>query len=196
MDKIDQLNTTSGDYKRRKKKMYELENLMQNHTVDEAAHMGPVVKIELKEHSNRKHYRDWRPSNLLQDNDNYYASALNRDFKANENDWIIFKLKQENTLYLPTKCMVKNRYNNYGRNVRQMKLWIGDGKKQWFAFNVLDVANNNQKQEFELNRLDWTVANIKRHSLRFIKLEFLQNHGFTGAGGCKFILKQFELFGQ
>eukprot|EP01083_Nonionella_stella_P169805 576600_1 len=164
--------------------------------IRKGARKGPVVKIELKEHSNRKHYRDWRPSNLLQDNDNYYASALNRDFKANENDWIIFKLKQENTLYLPTKCMVKNRYNNYGRNVRQMKLWIGDGKKQWFAFNVLDVANNNQKQEFELNRLDWTVANIKRHSLRFIKLEFLQNHGFTGAGGCKFILKQFELFGQ
>eukprot|EP01083_Nonionella_stella_P158963 517993_1 len=49
-----------------------------------------LVKIELKEHSNRKHHQTYRPSNLLQDNDNYYRSAVNKDFKANENDdWII-----------------------------------------------------------------------------------------------------------
>eukprot|EP01083_Nonionella_stella_P175565 611800_1 len=107
MDKIDQLNTTSGDCSGLKKKMYELENLMQNHRFDEAAHKEPVVQIELKgrRHSNRKHWSGY-PRNLLQDNDNCYWSADNKEFKANENDWIIFKLKQENTLYLPTKCMV------------------------------------------------------------------------------------------
>eukprot|EP01083_Nonionella_stella_P306956 1077038_1 len=156
--------------------------------------------MKLKEHSHRKYKNDRSPGNLLQDNDNFYASATNREFNVNENDWIIFKLKQENTRYLPTKCSVKNRSNNYGQiprqNVRQMKLWIGDGNKQWFAFNVLDVANNKENQEFELNRLDWTVEDIKCHYLRFIKLEFIQNHGYTNAGGCKFVLKQFELFGR
>eukprot|EP01083_Nonionella_stella_P158964 517994_1 len=37
--------------------------------------MGPVVKIELKEHSNRKHWSNDRPSNLLQDNGYNYGSA-------------------------------------------------------------------------------------------------------------------------
>eukprot|EP01083_Nonionella_stella_P175567 611803_1 len=64
------------------------------------------VKMKLKEHSHRKYKNDRSPGNLLQDNDNCYWSADNKEFKANENDWIIFKLKQENTLYLPTKCMV------------------------------------------------------------------------------------------
>eukprot|EP01083_Nonionella_stella_P155097 500600_1 len=72
-----------------------------SHRFDEVVHKGPAVKIELKEHSNRKHYSYYshhRPTNLLQDNGDQYWSAVNKEFKANENDWIIFKLKQENTL--------------------------------------------------------------------------------------------------
>eukprot|EP01083_Nonionella_stella_P175568 611804_1 len=112
-----ELNTASGAYKGLTKKMYELETLMADtnditmllvkHRFDEAAHKEePVVKIELTEDSNRNHGGSNTPGNLLRDNAKVYASAYNNDFEANENDWIIFKLKQENTLYLPTKCMV------------------------------------------------------------------------------------------
>eukprot|EP01083_Nonionella_stella_P224535 799157_1 len=110
-----------------------------------------VVKIELQQHSCRKYFRTFSPSGLINENTRrVYASAKNKEFRSNENDWIIFKLKHENTIYHPTKCIVENAYNNSGVNVKKMKLWYGDGDKQWFLVNVLNVANTDEKQEFEL----------------------------------------------
>eukprot|EP01083_Nonionella_stella_P165134 548645_1 len=158
---------------------------------------GPAVNIELIAHSQRKVYQSHVPDHLLQGDTSVYASTRNSDFQPNENDWIIFKLKQQNVLYLPTKCTVANSDGNPDQGVKKMKVWIGDGANQWFGFKVIDaVARSADKQQFELDRLDWNEISIKRHSLQFIKLELIENHGETSQGSCKFVLRQFELYGK
>eukprot|EP01083_Nonionella_stella_P256712 879529_1 len=154
--------------------------------------VGPAVKIELIAHSQRKLYSDvsenYVPDHLLQDDTNIYASTPSSGFQPNEIDWIIFKLKQQNVLYLPTKCTVANRDSNPDQGVKKMKVWIGDGVNQWFAFKVIDdVARSANKQKFELDRLDWNEISIKRHSLQFIKLELIENHGDQAQTHCKFV---------
>eukprot|EP01083_Nonionella_stella_P181170 648017_1 len=158
--------------------------------------IGPVVKIELEEHSCRKQYSvGHRTGNLLQDNTKQYCSAVNREFQQNEKDWIIFKVKDpENALYFPTNCMVKHK--ELRRGVKNMKVFIGDGNNQWFGFNDIDVADHLEKQRFELNRLDWPITIIQLHSLRFIKLEFIENHGNNNPGNVRYKIEQFMLHGQ
>eukprot|EP01084_Bolivina_argentea_P034102 63099_1 len=69
---------------------------------------GDVNVIPLQYHSHRGHGNNdqYSPSNLLIEDDKYYASMRNEDFSDDESDWIVFKFLE---LYFPIKCAIKSR---------------------------------------------------------------------------------------
>ena len=153
-----------------------------------------VVKIELQQYQQRAHYDSdsYHPRQMLNNAAVGYGSALVQDFKPNEQDWVIFKLKDGENLYFPKKFIIKSFGN--GQSVKTMRIYIGDNdKNKWYLFepNVINVKKNNQYQLFEIDGID--PALIKMNELRQIKLEFVTNHGCSS--GCKFFIYEFQLYG-
>ena len=152
-----------------------------------------VVKIELQQYRQRAHYSEsYHPKQMLNENAQGYGSALVQDFKINESDWVIFKLKDGENLYFPKKFIIKSFGNE--QSVKTMRVFIGDNdKNEWYLFepNMINVEKNNEYQIFEINGIDPNV--VKLNELRQIKLEFITNHGCKS--GCKFFIYEFQLYG-
>merc|ERR1712113_1287654 len=109
------------------------------------------VKIELQQYQQRAHYDSdsYHPRQMLNNAAVGYGSALVQDFKPNEQDWVIFKLKDGENLYFPKKFIIKSFGN--GQSVKTMRIYIGDNdKNKWYLFepNVINVKKNNQYQLF------------------------------------------------
>ena len=151
-----------------------------------------VEKIALRIHSNRKHYADnsgsWAASNLL--GDSYYCSAINRDFKEGECDWVIFEWVQ---LYLPTKVIIK-QHGIYPSNLKTMSLWMGNGE-EWLPLtpSFINVGQCKDRQTFVINGVDQAI--IKKKLLNRIKFELVQNWGNRLEAHCRFYLQDFEVHG-
>lgn len=155
---------------------------------------GDAVQIPLKEHSCRKIFdSEYRVQQLFTSTSGYYASDTIGRFKPDENDWIIVKTGSDD-LFFPKRFSIKNHYWKEANGVKTMRIFIGDGKNDWYQFEpkTVNVAEQGQRlQSFEIDGVSDQI--IKKKRLCHFKLEFISNHGATLA--CRFIVQEFHLFG-
>ena len=112
-------------------------------------------------------------------------------FTKNENDWIIFEY-DSNLLYVPQKFIFQNQNNSQG--VKIMDISIGNIKtNKWFTFNPnpINIKMMNGPQTKEIDGVNWKI--ITKNKLRYIKLQFIKNHG--SSHGCYFDCYGFQLYG-
>ena len=143
------------------------------------------MQITLQIHSHRGHYTDYgdyHPSNLLTDSKTYASKS-----GSTTNDWIIFSY---NKIYLPKRVVIKTV--DHAQSPKTFRVFIGDGQ-EWHLFNptTMDIARNTDDQSFSIDGVDGAL--IQKKQLRQIKLELIENHGFSGT--VYFHFTEFKLFG-
>eukprot|EP01084_Bolivina_argentea_P117966 209390_1 len=152
-------------------------NILKLRVKYEKAIEGSVIQIPLIFHSHRKHDKDNDPSNMLISNDHKrYYSAANNDFHSGDTeDWIVFKINDDN-LYFPTKFVIKNW--EYDNGIQKMIIQIGDGYNKFFTFNSNKVFHikkgssyHNKYQEFSITGIGSSL--IKNNKYKHIKIKFI-----------------------
>jgi len=154
---------------------------------------GDVVQVPLMVSSYRNHYTSYHPRNLFTSDSSFYASPVNAEFAENENDWLIFNVAKDH-LYFPTKFCIQNHYGDT-QGVKTMKVWIGDGQNEWYMFqpSIINVASNQQMQQFDIEGV--AAGMIKQKKLSHFKIEFVTNHSCTTSSSCRYVVEKFQLFG-
>ena len=149
-------------------------------------------------YSHRKHSLTRHPKNLLLNSDTkQYWSAFNNDFERDESDWIIFKYKDKDNetrrnKWIPKQIIFKNYKSN--QDVKKMIVYIGNPKsKEWYDLTKDPIQPNLSKdlQYFDVDNFDEKLVQDDKY--KFIKLEFLENHGETNPDMCRFCCRHFTL---
>eukprot|EP01084_Bolivina_argentea_P078969 143310_1 len=160
-------------------------------------------KIELIYHSHRAHSSGSRdhPKNILVENNpqiKSYRSDEVQNFKKNEKDWIIFKLKQ-NISFLPTQFILKTC--NYLNAIKQMTISIGNNEiNKWILCkpNLVNIKCSNHYQSFDIYGINWKMMNENDNKPNYIKIEFINNHDIDNELSKQYVKYQcteFKLYG-
>eukprot|EP01084_Bolivina_argentea_P258542 435909_1 len=159
------------------------------------------TKIMLKYHSHKGHasgMRDCQPWGIILDENTstLYCSLRNYQWSDDEPDWIIFEFA-ENKFYLPKIFLFKNGSST--QSVKEMNISIGDvDANKWYTFNPNPINAEKQffacPQVFSIYGLDCKL--IQNNNLKFIKITFIKNHGYTEYAGPRYVCKLFSLFGS
>ena len=173
-----------------------------------------LVEIPLECDSNRATLEDDienGPKWLLHELDDdvfsnyHYWSPYNRFFKKDEEDWIIFRIKNENKdvvkkenaktkskHYWLKQVKIKNAsYAKIVSGVKQMRIEISADKKEWKVCdpNPINVEKNAEFQSFDVS--------IKfMPNMKYFKIVFMKNHVDDGVTSfCKFVVNRLRLYG-
>ena len=142
---------------------YELKSNVQKFVVSGIANK---IILEYVEHFGNHIDRYHHPKYLL--NENYlYSSLINSSVV--DHDWIIFRFKEKNKLYLPTKVHLKNVKNEKG--ITMINIYIGDIKlNEWILLepNDINIKRTENKQTFVIYAAQKSV--IQRKKYQYIKL--------------------------
>jgi hypothetical protein len=126
----------------------------------------PSMNIPLRIHSFRKMFENseaYHPRNLLKSFEkrrgthNFYASAKLSEFDANENDWIIFEMGDEqenennnnNQNNIPMQMKLLNR--NSARGISRMEVYIGsvtEENNEWQKLHSQTAITNIEKTRY------------------------------------------------
>eukprot|EP01083_Nonionella_stella_P021146 58635_1 len=154
--------------------------------------------IELMYDSHRKHQHSHHPRNLLIDGiSKVYMSTINRDFWGpgdKKQDWIIFKIKQENKYYLPKKICIKN--SDWHDALHILDFAIGDvSTDKWEFFNP---RNMKWAAKFSIRCVDIdgvSDTTIIKNKFKHVKLVMKKNHGYAYAEVHRFKFFRFSMMG-
>lgn len=157
-----------------------------------------LVEIPLETDSNRMSLSDtedngpkWLLHQLEKDDyTNYHYWSPNiSNFAENEEDWIIFKVKEYKSYGLKQIKIKNAEYSGLSGSVKTMRVEISKDKKGWIMCdpNPINVEKNTEMQEFELS-----VPFIK--NIKYIKIVFIENHGGKTAH-IKFVVNRIRLLG-
>src|SRR5205807_1218639 len=112
-----------------------------------------ILKIPLKYHSCLGYYQNinsCHPNNLLQSNDNYYASKTVGELKNESYDWIIFEIDDNNQCqsYFLKYFKIRNRGNEF--DIKSMGIEIGNiEKNEWLQYEPFPLNDIKMIKNFE-----------------------------------------------
>ena len=152
------------------------------------------TEIPLKFHSHRQHFSINMPWNVLNSTCSYYASDLNCNFKDGEYDWIIFKFKDCNDIYHPTRIEITNLVCGWKEwDVKEFQLFFGDPQSDnWYPLSDFNMFNENFK---ELESHDLNINQEKR--FKYFKLTLMTNHAHDPIPYFyRFCIQQLNIYGK
>ena len=151
-------------------------------------------------------YGNYHPQNLLSSSmSEWYCSKLVKQMEGNhwcQPDWIIFKITDNDCLYLPSSVSIIN--HSAEAAVKFMSVYIGDAdKNEWYRLkdNPLEFAmqkQHKQSKEFNYDATDWNYNIVRSKRLRHLKIELLDNHmgdAWRFGDSCNFLFYHLSFSG-
>merc|ERR1712048_136254 len=149
------------------------------------------VELEVHKYRGYYSYKDWYyPKYLLEDSNGdeegkYYGSKLVKEFGKNENDWLVFKMKEN---FILTRVAIQQRRAGYTQRVKQMKVFVGDGNKKW---NILKSNGNEIIRCKDVKELQWHNLDGIDAAHKYVRIELLDN-GVSNPNWSRFIFSQLK----
>jgi len=202
-DKLtNQLNQAQNNFQTKLNEYDEIINTKRNELIQKI-NTKKIAKIPLKFYSCKGYYNNDdknHPNNLLKSDDSLYASLLNREFKRNENDWIIFSIDDNRCQsYFFKHFKIKNCEHTWMQGVKKIGIWIGNAlSNEWFEYKpqpIDNIKNTTEKMQYEIFINDYSYMLNKNKKFKFLKIMLYDNHGNTDPPCCKFAFQEFQMFG-
>eukprot|EP01084_Bolivina_argentea_P291633 501244_1 len=153
---------------------------------------GNIKKSKLSIFKYKGYYNNddfWSPNHLVDDEDNgYYLSEKG----ITDGDWIIFHNKT-GPIH-PTKIQIINSDSSNGSGIRAMSIYLGstdfEFHNKWYKLCKDITGIDNSHREVQDKDLSLLLSDyfILSHNLNLIKVEILENHGWSNNSFYKFSL--------